>query len=42
MKKLLFILAVSGLVLTTSCTPESLSSDEQQTKKEDYDPGADG
>lgn len=35
MKKLMFILAVTGLVLTTSCTPESLVTDEQQIDKKD-------
>jgi len=34
MKKLMFILAV--LALAASCTPESLSNDEQQIDKKDY------
>ncbi|GAB5401583.1 MAG: hypothetical protein Aureis2KO_31680 [Aureisphaera sp.] len=42
MKKLLFILAIAGLVLTVSCTPESITSDEQQIDKAEYDLGADG
>ncbi len=37
MKKLLFILAIAGLVLTVSCTPESLGSDEQQIDKDKYE-----
>ncbi len=37
MKKLLFILAIAGLVLTVSCTPEALASDEQQIDKNKTD-----
>ena len=33
MKKFMFIFAIAGLVLAASCTPESLSSDEQQIDK---------
>lgn len=33
MKKFMFILAVAGLVLTASCTPESITGDEQQIDK---------
>ncbi|MDC8005770.1 hypothetical protein POV27_17085 [Aureisphaera galaxeae] len=39
MKKLLFILAIAGLVLTVSCTPESLTSDEQQIDKSEIEEG---
>ncbi len=35
MKKLLFILAIAGLTLTVSCTPESIASDEQQIEKDE-------
>jgi len=42
MKKLMFIFAIVGLVLTASCTPEALTSDEQQIDKGDYNTGADG
>lgn len=34
MRKLFFILAIGGLVLSTSCTPEALTSDEQQIDKD--------
>jgi hypothetical protein len=34
MKKLMFIFAL--LALAASCTPESLTSDEQQIDKADY------
>ena len=37
MKKLMFIFALVGLVLTASCTPESQISDEQQIDKEEYE-----
>lgn len=42
MKKLMYILAISGLVLTASCTPESIVQDEQQIDKEDYEPDPNG
>lgn len=42
MKKLMFILAVLGLILTASCTPESIASDETQIDKEDYEPDPNG
>ncbi len=42
MKKFMFIFAIVGLILTASCTPEAISSDEQQIDKEDYNTGADG
>lgn len=42
MKKLMFILAVSGLILTASCTPEAIASDEQQVKKDEYTPPPNG
>ncbi len=35
MKKLMFIFAM--LALAASCTPESLSSDEQQIDKDKYE-----
>ncbi len=37
MKKLMFILALLGLVLTASCTPESIAGDEQQIDKDKYE-----
>jgi hypothetical protein len=37
MKKLMFIFAIVGLVLTASCTPEALTSDEQQIDKDKYE-----
>ncbi len=37
MKKLMFILAVVGLALVASCTPEDLTSDEQQIDKDKYE-----
>ena len=33
MKKFMFIFAIVGMVLTASCTPEALTSDEQQIDK---------
>lgn len=33
----MFILAVVGLVLVASCTPEDLTSDEQQIDKDKYE-----
>lgn len=33
----MFILAVVGLVLTASCTPQDLESDEQQIDKDKYE-----
>ncbi len=42
MKKLLFIFAVTGLVLTASCTPEAITSDEQQIDKDQYEPDPNG
>ncbi|MEL6811719.1 MAG: hypothetical protein AAFP76_10320 [Bacteroidota bacterium] len=35
MKKLLFIFALVGLTLTASCTPEAITSDEQQVETEE-------
>jgi hypothetical protein len=37
MKKFMFILAVVGLVLAASCTPEALTSDDQQIDKDKYE-----
>jgi hypothetical protein len=37
MKKLMFIFAIVGLVLTASCTPEAQISDEQQIDKDKYE-----
>ncbi len=42
MKKLMFILAIAGLVLTASCTPESLVTNEQQIDKDEYEPDPNG
>lgn len=36
MKKLFFIFALLLAVVAVSCTPESLSIDEQQIDKKDY------
>ncbi len=33
MRKLMFIFAMVGMVLAASCTPEALTSDEQQIDK---------
>jgi len=37
MKKFMFILAVVGLVIASSCTPEALTSDDQQIDKDKYE-----
>jgi hypothetical protein len=37
MKKLMFILAILSVVLTASCTPESIAGDEQQIDKDKYE-----
>lgn len=36
MKKVMIIFAVLGLILTASCTPEAIATDEQQIDKKDY------
>ena len=36
MKKLLFILALVATILTVSCTPETLASEEQQVENDEY------
>ncbi|MEZ4858828.1 MAG: hypothetical protein R2781_08455 [Flavobacteriaceae bacterium] len=37
MKKLMLILAIAIFVIASSCTPESLASDQQQIDKDKYE-----